>query len=160
MTSASASEACALRFIILFRAVRSRRCMPGVSTNSSCACGPVATPTTRWRVVCGRLVTMLTLRPTSALTSVDLPTLGRPTTATKPQRNLAHSSSCASIDAAAACSAARRLLPARALGASASTRHSDRELLVVILALDGSTRYTGSGRPLACSAPATGSSGP
>ena len=43
-------------------------------------------PSRRWRVVCGRLEVMLTLAPTSALTSVDLPTLGRPMTATWPAR--------------------------------------------------------------------------
>src|SRR3546814_15412059 len=43
-------------------------------------------PSNRWRVVCGRLETMLTLAPTRALTRVDLPTLGRPMTATWPAR--------------------------------------------------------------------------
>jgi hypothetical protein len=36
----------------------------------------------RWRVVWGRFDVMEILAPTSALTSVDLPTLGRPTIAT------------------------------------------------------------------------------
>src|SRR6266704_311797 len=38
----------------------------------------------RRRVVCGLSETMATLPPQSALTSVDLPTFGRPATATKP----------------------------------------------------------------------------
>src|SRR5689334_1512598 len=38
------------------------------------------------RVVCTLRETMVTLEPTSALTSVDLPTLGAPIRATKPQR--------------------------------------------------------------------------
>src|ERR1700732_222220 len=38
----------------------------------------------RFRVVCGFGETMATLRPTSVLTSVDFPALGRPTMATKP----------------------------------------------------------------------------
>src|SRR5215472_17565037 len=38
------------------------------------------------RVVCTLRETMVTLEPTSALTSVDLPTLGAPINATKPQR--------------------------------------------------------------------------
>src|SRR6202007_1456796 len=38
------------------------------------------------RVVCTLRETMLTFSPTSALTSVDLPTLGAPIRATKPQR--------------------------------------------------------------------------
>ena len=39
----------------------------------------------RWRVVCGLGATMLTLVPSSALSSVDLPTFGRPTMAANPQ---------------------------------------------------------------------------
>jgi hypothetical protein len=38
-------------------------------------------PSTRWRVVCGFFEVMLMRAPTSALSSVDLPTLGRPTIA-------------------------------------------------------------------------------
>ena len=40
----------------------------------------------RWRVVCGLRDVMLMRAPTSALSSVDLPTEGRPTIATNPQR--------------------------------------------------------------------------
>ena len=39
------------------------------------------------RVVCGRSDTIATLVPTSRFTSVDLPTLGRPTSETNPERN-------------------------------------------------------------------------
>ena len=46
----------------------------------------MAMPITRMRVVCTLGETMLTLEPTSALTSVDLPALGAPTMATKPAR--------------------------------------------------------------------------
>ena len=46
------------------------------------------TPSTRWRVVCGLSVTMLSFSPTRAFKRVDLPTFGRPTIATKPQRPL------------------------------------------------------------------------
>src|SRR5690606_27374015 len=60
------------------------RGMPGVATSTSWPCGKVAMPSSRWRVVCGRLEVMLTLAPTRALTRVDLPTLGRPMTATVP----------------------------------------------------------------------------
>ena len=35
---------------------------------------------------CGFGLTMLTLRPSKALSNVDLPTLGRPTIAANPQR--------------------------------------------------------------------------
>src|SRR6185369_14062785 len=45
-----------------------------------------STPSTRWRVVCGLSVTMLIFSPISALSSVDLPTFGRPMIATKRQR--------------------------------------------------------------------------
>jgi hypothetical protein len=40
----------------------------------------------RWRVVCALREVMLIFWPTRALSSVDLPTLGRPTMATRPQR--------------------------------------------------------------------------
>src|SRR6516225_1760309 len=40
----------------------------------------------RWRVVCALFDVMLIFWPTSAFSSVDLPTLGRPTMATRPQR--------------------------------------------------------------------------
>ena len=40
----------------------------------------------RWRVVCAFLDVMLIFWPTSAFNKVDLPTLGRPTMAMRPQR--------------------------------------------------------------------------
>jgi hypothetical protein len=43
-------------------------------------------PVMRWRVVCALLLVMLIFCPTRALSSVLLPTLGRPTMATRPQR--------------------------------------------------------------------------
>src|SRR3954463_10754345 len=55
------------------------------------------------RVVCTLRETMVTLEPTSALTSVDLPTLGAPIKATKPQAVAAGArSSCDSTVIAAA----------------------------------------------------------
>src|SRR5271170_4694695 len=42
----------------------------------------------RFRVVCGRGVTMATFFPTSAFTSVDLPAFGRPMMATNPDLKL------------------------------------------------------------------------
>ena len=68
------------------RAVRGL-CRPGVSTNTTWASGRLRTPRTWDRVVLGRGEVMVTLVPTMALTSVDLPTLGRPTTAANPDRN-------------------------------------------------------------------------
>ena len=44
--------------------------------------GPSAMPETRRRVVCGRSDTIVTCSPQRALTSVDLPTFGRPASAT------------------------------------------------------------------------------
>src|SRR6202000_2950692 len=43
-------------------------------------------PVMRWRVVCALRDVILTFWPTSAFMSVDLPTFGRPTIATMPQR--------------------------------------------------------------------------
>ncbi len=44
-------------------------------------------PRIRFRVVWGRDVTIATFCPTSRFTNVDFPALGRPSTATKPERN-------------------------------------------------------------------------
>src|SRR5262245_31682037 len=60
--------------------------MPGVSTRMICALPSITMPRISARVVCTLRETMVTLEPTSALTSVDLPTLGAPISATKPQR--------------------------------------------------------------------------
>ena len=43
-------------------------------------------PRTACRVVCGLLEVIATFSPTSALVSVDLPALGRPTKQAKPAR--------------------------------------------------------------------------
>src|SRR5687768_2762482 len=43
-------------------------------------------PTIRVRVVCGLLETMASFSARSRLSSVDLPALGRPTSATEPER--------------------------------------------------------------------------
>src|SRR5271170_3839476 len=59
--------------------------MPGVSTNTSCAVPSIAIASTRVRVVCTLGVTIETLDPTMLLSRVDLPALGAPTIATKPQ---------------------------------------------------------------------------
>src|SRR5262245_45891651 len=60
--------------------------MPGVSSRTTCACGRVRMPTIRVRVVCGRGVTIATFWPTSAFSSVDFPTFGRPTMTAVPAR--------------------------------------------------------------------------
>src|SRR5260370_41249304 len=61
-------------------------CRPGVSISRICASGSLRIPRIRRRVVCGRGVTIATLCPTIRFTSVDLPTLVRPPTATNPAR--------------------------------------------------------------------------
>ena len=65
----------------------------------------------RWRVVCALRDVMLIFWPTSALSSVDLPTLGRPTMATVPQR----------VSAPLACDHDRSGPPGRSLAFSASS---------------------------------------
>src|SRR4051812_8095512 len=90
-TNSAASESASSR--------STRRCMrsvsasrgrwtPGRSTSTIWWSAPVATPRIARRVVCGLSETIATLRPTSPLTSVDLPTFGRPATATKPDRTV------------------------------------------------------------------------
>src|ERR1700722_810626 len=63
------------------------RCRPGVSTMISCASGRCTIPRMARRVVCGRLLVMAILVPTSAFIRVDLPTFGRPTKQAKPDLN-------------------------------------------------------------------------
>src|SRR5690606_1923950 len=52
----------------------------------NCSFSRVSTPLIRCRVVCALRETMDSLAPIRALARVDLPTLGRPTMATNPQR--------------------------------------------------------------------------
>ena len=89
-TSESASSRSTRRCIRSVSTSRGR-CTPGRSTSTSCqpASRSVATPRTARRVVCGRSETIATRAPTIALTSVDLPTFGRPARPTKPARVIA-----------------------------------------------------------------------
>src|SRR6202162_903192 len=66
--------------------LRLGRKIPGVSTRMIWALFSITMPRINARVVCTLRETIVTLEPTSALTSVDLPTLGAPISATKPQR--------------------------------------------------------------------------
>ncbi len=86
-TTASASPmACSTRRCMR-SVMRSRgRWTPGRSTRTSCQSSPVAIPRTSRLVVWGLSETMATFSPTSRLTSVDLPELGRPASAMKPER--------------------------------------------------------------------------
>ena len=61
-------------------------CRPGVSITTSCASGRCRMPRMACRVVCGRLDVIAIFEPISALVSVDLPALGRPTKQAKPDR--------------------------------------------------------------------------
>src|SRR5450432_1263008 len=76
--------------------------MPGVSTRMICALFSITMPRISARVVCTLRETMVTLDPTSALTRVDLPTLGAPIRATKPQRVSAGARSALSLSVIAA----------------------------------------------------------
>src|SRR6202044_3726742 len=87
--NATRSASCVLAQALPTMARSSRRRgekMPGVSTKISCAAPSMAMPRTRIRVVCTFGVTIEILAPTSALSSVDLPTFGAPISATKPAR--------------------------------------------------------------------------
>src|SRR5262249_62356387 len=77
--------------------------MPGVSMKMSCAPSIVAMPRSNARVVCTLCDTIATLAPTSALISVDLPTLGAPISAINPQRVCAAPCPCAGTTSPAAC---------------------------------------------------------
>ena len=60
--------------------------MPGVSTNTTWASGRVSTPRSGVRVVWGLFEVIDTFCPMIRLIRVDLPELGRPASATIPQR--------------------------------------------------------------------------
>ncbi len=85
-TSTSLTASSAVSFSRLPISVRGLW-MPGVSTNTICASGRVSTPRIWLRVVWGLSETIDTLRSRIRLRSVDLPTFGRPTSDTKPERN-------------------------------------------------------------------------
>ena len=85
--SASSSAAAAVRFMARLRRARLAMMQARGIDECNLRTGQMRTPTMRCRVVCGRGVTMLSFSPTSALNRVDLPTLGRPTSAAKPLRN-------------------------------------------------------------------------
>src|SRR5450755_514892 len=83
------SASCAPLQAVVTMARSSRRFgakMPGVSTKMSCALPSIVMPRMSARVVCTLCETMVTFEPTRALSSVDLPALGAPISATKPQR--------------------------------------------------------------------------
>ena len=83
MASTSANDSSTTSFNRWPSSVRGRW-MPGVSTSTICAWSVVRMPRMALRVVSGREEAMATCVPINALISVDLPTFGRPTTATNP----------------------------------------------------------------------------
>ena len=100
-------------------AASARRCR-ACRRRRSASWPTMAMPRTIERVVCTLWVTIETLVPTSRLTSVDLPALGAPMSATKPQRvsvvsrhraSAFQTPSRTSTAAAASCSASRRVRP-------------------------------------------------
>src|SRR4051812_45342437 len=97
--------------------LRFGRKMPGVSTRMIWALLSITMPRISARVVCTLRETMVTLEPTSALTSVDLPTLGAPIRATKPQ----------AVAAGVTCSVASSIIAA-AGHTFAFDHHGGREL--------------------------------
>ena len=82
VTSTSLRLAAAVWVMRLSRRLRAAW-MPGVSISTYCTGPLVMMPVMRLRVVWGFLVTMATFSPTRWLVRLDLPTLGRPTSATK-----------------------------------------------------------------------------
>src|SRR5579883_1251703 len=119
--------------------------MPGVSTRMIWEWPSMTMPRISARVVCTLRETMVTLEPTSALTRVDLPTLGAPISATKPQRVAADALSARASAVIATANAfaldhhGGRDLLGRALGAADPLRrrkprqvHGDAELRIVM----------------------------
>src|SRR5580704_2552765 len=87
--TATRSASCAPPHALVTIARSSRRLgrkIPGESTNTNCDAPSMAMPRMSERVVCTLCETMVTFEPTSALSSVDLPTFGAPISATNPQR--------------------------------------------------------------------------
>ena len=83
-TASTSSNDASTVFCIRSVSSSSGRWKPGRSASTSCQSSPFAIPKIRRRVVCGLSETIATFPPQSALTSVDLPTFGRPATATNP----------------------------------------------------------------------------
>src|SRR5258708_36933130 len=99
--------------------LRLGRKMPGVSTRMICAWFSITMPRISARVVCTLRETIVTLEPTSALTRVDLPTLGAPISATKPQ----------AVATGAAASGTSSVIFGAAGDAFARDHHGARDLL-------------------------------
>jgi hypothetical protein len=91
--SSTSSTTSAARAASVARRLRARlstlTCLvwkPGAAMNTYWQPGRFRIPVTRWRVVCALDETIASFSPTSLLSRVDLPVLGRPTIATVPQR--------------------------------------------------------------------------
>src|SRR6185437_10004632 len=121
--------------------------MPGVSNRMICALSSMTMPRISARVVCTLRETMVTFEPTSAFTSVDLPTLGAPIRATKPQRVIAPASAViAAGNAFALDHHARRHLLGRALAAADAfggrqPRQVDRDAKLLVVMRTGALDF-------------------
>ena len=135
-TTASASPAPPQADVTMARSSRRLGAkMPGVSTKMICAAPSSAMPRTSARVVCTFRETIDTFAPTSWLSSVDLPALGAPISATKPQAGVCRALRLSlrstpeplrgqRISGPPACSAKRLELPSASRGAKPSTTTS------------------------------------
>jgi hypothetical protein len=83
-TTSAPDSVCSARCTMRALSPPRAECRPGVSSSATCASGRVTTPRILPRVVCGLGETMATFCPTSRLSSVLFPTLGRPAMAAKP----------------------------------------------------------------------------
>ena len=84
--STSPTAPCTVLLSDRFSALSCRVWKPGVSTKTNWVAPSVRMPVMRCRVVWALREVMLIFWPTSALSRVDLPTLGLPTMAIRPQR--------------------------------------------------------------------------
>ena len=116
----------------------SGRWKPGEVDEDELVVVAVDDPAIRRRVVCGLSETIATLPPASAFTSVDLPTFGRPATATNPALHSSNVSgrSSAGVRVTSSPSAFLNVTRSKAelvdpLSAAAARRRRDRDLLEV-----------------------------
>src|SRR6266851_9412669 len=100
-TTSTSSAACRAESLSRVPSNVRGRWIPGVSTNTICASGRLSTPRTWVRVVWGLSDTIETLVPSIRFSSVDLPTFGRPTRVTNPDRSAGPSPTLVAVAAVA-----------------------------------------------------------
>ena len=115
-----------------------------MSTKIICVAPSTRMPRTVARVVCALRETIDTFAPISELSSVDLPALGAPTSATKPQRvSLTAPLRRARNACAAACSAAPSEEVARQAGITVSPAQAHAALQAAVAAAEASAEQQG-----------------